>query len=252
MITLFRSAVLILFISILPAQSETLTATLSDDHVQISSTFSGTTISVFGIIQRDRQSVSRGSPYDIAVVVEGPPRTLVTRKKERFVGIWLNAKSARYPGVPSFYQLLTTRPLENFTTQSTRARYRLGGENVLLSGGTGDEEDQDFKRAFVRLQSERDLYDYQQDNVSFLAERAFQAEISLPALVATGNYQVRILLFRDTALLDSTVSQITVSKVGFEEFVTRSAIERSLLYGIACVFIAISVGWIGGVVFRRG
>lgn len=249
-ISLLAAILLVLFPASLSA--EKLVATLSSDEVRISSNFSGTTISVFGIIQRDRQSVARGSPYDIAVVIEGPPRTLVTRKKERLFGIWLNAKSARFPGVPSYYQLLTTRDLDNFTTDITRARYRLGGENVLLSGGTGDAENENFKEAFVRLQNDRQLYDYRPGGVSFLAERAFNAEISVPAVVATGRYQVRILLFRDTALLDSTVSEIVVSKTGFEEFVTRNALERSFFYGLACVAVAIGVGWLGGVVFRRG
>jgi hypothetical protein len=42
-----------------------------------------------------------------------------------------------------------------------------------------------------------------------------------------------------------------VVKIGFEQFIANSAREYGLLYGLATALMALTVGWLGSVVFRR-
>jgi hypothetical protein len=42
-----------------------------------------------------------------------------------------------------------------------------------------------------------------------------------------------------------------VRKSGFENFVYVMSRQQPLLYGIACVLLALGTGWLAGVVFRR-
>ena len=56
------------------AEAEKLTVALSTPEVTINSNFTGTTVTVFGVIDRDARSVSGVGGYDIAVLLLGPSR----------------------------------------------------------------------------------------------------------------------------------------------------------------------------------
>ena len=45
----------------------------------------------------------------------GPSQNLVTRRKARMAGIWVNAESRTFMGVPSYLAVLSTRPFEKRT-----------------------------------------------------------------------------------------------------------------------------------------
>ena len=79
-----------------PAVAEKLTVALSTPEVTINSNFTGTTVTVFGVIDRDAKSVSGVGGYDIAVLLLGPRETVVARRKERILGIWANAASETF------------------------------------------------------------------------------------------------------------------------------------------------------------
>ena len=65
-----------------PAAAESLTASLSTARVAITSNYTGSSIVVFGVIERDAQTVARAGAYDIIVTVRGPRQSLVVRVKE--------------------------------------------------------------------------------------------------------------------------------------------------------------------------
>ena len=45
------------------------------------------------------------------VTISGPRTTFLTRRKERVVGIWVNADSREFVRVPSYLSVLSNRPL---------------------------------------------------------------------------------------------------------------------------------------------
>src|SRR3546814_15635187 len=45
--------------------------------------------------------------------------------------------------------------------------------------------------------------------------------------------------------------EITIDKSGFERFVYVAAQRSSFLYGLTAVLIAVALGWLAGVIFRR-
>ena len=44
---------------------------------------------------------------------------------------------------------------------------------------------------------------------------------------------------------------LDVTKTGFERYMFSVARSQSLLYGLGCVALALFIGWLGGVIFRR-
>ena len=94
-----------------PAQAERLITTLSTSRVLISSNFTGADVVLFGSVERDAQTVARRGGYDIVVTVTGPRETVVTYRKQRVFGIWVNADSRTFVKAPSYLAVLSNRTI---------------------------------------------------------------------------------------------------------------------------------------------
>lgn len=234
-------------------RAEQLVTALSSDLVSITSNFTGTQVVVFGTIERDAQTISRASAYDVVVTLAGPPTASVVRRKERTFGLWINADSQRLIGVPSFLAIHSTKPLGEIAGDTLRARLGLGLDMMRLRGALGDEPPRrtDFEEAYLRLMVDHRLYQQEASGVEFLSSTLFRAPVRLPANVPVGDYVATVHLFSDGALLASNTADLHIGKVGFEQWMTELAYDEGLLYGLATVLVACFTGWLGGVVFRR-
>jgi uncharacterized protein (TIGR02186 family) len=238
------------------ASCEHLVVALSTHRVQINSSFVGADLVLFGAVERDEQSGTRASPYDIVVKVSGPPEKLVTRRKERVLGIWVNAESRVFVDVPGFLAVLSNRPINEIAGPEVLRRFRIGLDNVLLpqmiSGDIGDvPPNEPFRAAFLRLNREQRLYRETGNAVTFLTPTLFRAEIRLPSNVPVGTYLVDVNLFSGGVMLAPRNSAIDIQKVGFEQFVASSAHDHGLAYGVATAALALLTGWLASLVFRR-
>jgi uncharacterized protein (TIGR02186 family) len=239
-----------------PAAAERLVSSLSVHRVMITQSFTGLDIVLFGTVERDAASVPRRSGYDLAVTVTGPRESFVTRRRERMVGIWVNADSRSFIQVPSYLAVLSTRPFNAFTSADTQARLQLGFDRIVLpqqiGADFGDVVHSDpFRMAFMRLRAQRKLYLEQVGAITFLTPQLFRATIPLPPETPIGNYEIDIKLFADGAMIARANSAFEVVKVGFEQFVANSAQNYGLLYGLATAAMALMTGWFASIVFRR-
>lgn len=238
------------------ARAEQLVAAVSSSAVNITSNFTGAAITVFGSIERDASTISRQGPYDIAVVLRGPATTFVTRKKERVLGLWVNAQNRTYVGVPSFYALATTRSLTEIAVPQLWDKFQLGLSNISLPEFiAGDApvsaQRQDFRAAFVELKSRAGLYREEFGTVEFMSAAMFRVNMALPANVPVGDYVAEVYLFRDQAVLAQKQARFIVRKVDFEQMVFDFSRHQGWLYGIVAVLLALLTGWLAGVIFRK-
>jgi uncharacterized protein (TIGR02186 family) len=238
------------------ARCEHLVVALSTHQVQINSSFVGTDLVLFGSVERDEQSATRNTGYDIVVRVSGPPQTKVTRRKARVLGIWVNAESRTFIDAPGFLAVLSNRPVNEMAGPEVLRRYRIGLENMvfpqLISGDVGDVAPSDpFRMAFLRLNREQRLYREASNAVTFLTPTLFRAAIRVPANVPVGTYVVDVSVFSGGVLLTTSNSAIEIQKVGFEQFVASSARDHGVLYGLATAGLALLTGWLASIVFRR-
>jgi uncharacterized protein (TIGR02186 family) len=236
------------------AQAERLTVAVSTPQIDISSNFTGENVTIFGVIEADAGSVPRTN-YQVAVVVRGADETVVARRKDRLLGVWLNGTSETLNDVPSFYALAASVPVDRMASEAVLRQYELGFANIgfRYSGRSvvNDPEAEDFRRAFVRLKHDSRLYAEDTDAVSFIGNTVFRSAIWIPANVPVGTYAVRVYIFSGGTLLARSDDNIAVSKTGFEQFMFASAHGQAFAYGLACVILALFTGWLGGVVFRR-
>ncbi|WP_319411407.1 TIGR02186 family protein [uncultured Cohaesibacter sp.] len=237
------------------AHSERIVADLSDRVIKISSNFTGSDIVVFGTIERDASTVSRGEPYDLVVIVRGWNQTLVSRRKGRTFGIWINKERRLYPNAPNFYAMATTRKISDIAHPSLLAKLQIGTQYLLLPANFNPQDRfatyDPFRVAALRKMREKGLYNDDQSSVTFLSQALFRSKIPIPANVEVGEYQVTVHLLRGGALLHSETQSLHVAKTGFEQHAFTLARDHEFFYGLACVLIALFTGWLTGVVFRK-
>jgi uncharacterized protein (TIGR02186 family) len=239
-----------------PAAAERLITTLSTSRVLIASNFTGADVVLFGAVERDAQTVSRRGGYDIVVTVTGPRESVVTFRKARVFGIWVNSEQRTFVKAPSYLTVLANRTISDIADLTTLRRTQTGLSRFLLpqeiGGDIADSIREDpFRQAFLRLKVERGLYREQQNAVTFLSPALFRAAIPLPDNVPTGSYDVDVKLFADGALLWRTQTALEVVKIGSEQFIAAAAQNYGLLYGIATALMALLTGWLASVVFRK-
>lgn len=237
------------------AAAEQLTVAVSTGEIRIDSNFTGANITVFGVIERDASTVSRAANYEVAIVLRGPPESVVAWRKDRVVGIWANRTSETMVSVPSFYGISTSGLLDEVSTPAVLRRFGIGLDYVPLKfRGRKDMDDgreKQFRAAFIRLNQKAGLYSEQFAGVEFMGASVFRSTMWVPANTPDGDYTLTVYLFSGSALLAQREEKVSITKTGFEQVVFTAAHDQALLYGLACVLLALFTGWIAGVVFRR-
>jgi len=238
-----------------PACAERLIASVSNHRVTVTPNYSGEELVLFGSVEKDAQTPANRN-YDLVVTVSGPRADMVTRRKERKFGIWINTDSRQFLKVPTYLALFSNRPFDTIASPEVQRRQQLGLKNVLLTQRVGPDfadvvPDDPFRSAFVRLRTEHGLYREAQSAVTFLTPTLFRTGIPLPGEVPIGTYDVEIKLFADGALVTRTETAFEIVKVGFEQFIANAARNNGLAYGLVTAFMALMTGWMASIVFRK-
>jgi uncharacterized protein (TIGR02186 family) len=246
--------VLLLLLAAGPAAAETLVTSLSNSRVLINSNYTGTSIAIFGAIGRDAQTVARATGYDAVVTVRGPSQYIVVREKEKVGPVWINQEQQKFPVAPAYLSVLTSRPIDEMTSDQLRQRQKVGLRAIIDSPdftNTREGADKPFRDALYRLKEREGLYLEDPRGVTFLTPEIFRASIPLPATAPPGNYEVEVMLFADTVILARAITHFELVKSGFEQQVGELSRDWSAFYGIATAAIAVFFGWLASVIFRR-
>jgi len=231
----------------LPVAGEELVSTIAPELISISANYSGSSVVAFGAVQASKKPAH---PYDVIVTVTGPQQSVVTRRKERVAGVWLNKGSQTFTDIPSFLGVFANRPIDAIASADLLREQRIGLKRALFAD-SGAPKDDPYLDNLIKIRTEEQLYNEQPKGVTFLSPTAFRVDIPLPQSVLTGDYKVEFRVFSDGVPLAHNVSAFRVAKVGVEEFVIQAASDYSLLYGLATTFMALLMGWMASVVFRK-
>ena len=233
-----------LMCAVAPVARAQLVADLSEHLIAITTGFIGTDVLLFGAIE---------GPGDVVVVVRGPSRTEIVRRKARIAGIWINEREMVLQNVPSFYVVASAKPLTDILSTVARTRHEIGFDYLHFtpSRAAPAAEVEEFRTALIRNKESDDLYTEETGKLSFLGSRLFRTRIYFPSNVPTGTYTADVFLVRDGNVVSAQSTPLVVSKVGFGAELFDFAHRRPALYGILAVVVALAAGWLAGVAFRR-
>lgn len=222
------------------AAAKPLVADLSQYHIQIDSSFTGTRLLLFG---------SRNDIGDIIVVVRGPEKSFTVRKKEWVSGLWINGQSQHFLSVPVFYMLASSKPFKDIKKTPIFAALQIGLDTFVPP--SPDLHYLSFAPALIRYGQEQHLYAESEQKVSFMGESLFKYVIAFPDNIPRGDYSADIYLFNDGQLSAMQSIPLRIEKIGFDAVVYDFAQEHSVLYGLCAIALALGIGWAAGSLMQR-
>jgi len=227
---------------------------LSTDRVPITSDFAGADLTIFGALDNIDPLVARQGRYDVIVVLEGPARTSVVRRKDRVLGMWINTRSETFRNVPASYSMATTRATQDIATPEVYSQMALGIDNIFLRHDNPSIDARtlaEFTAALRERKRAEGLYASRAGGVQFLSQNMFRANLALAPSVPVGVHRARAFLFKRGLFVGETSANLTIVKAGMEQYIYDAARNQSLFYGLFAVLLAVITGWMGRIIFRK-
>ena len=236
-----------------PAHAERVISGISHDTVEVTSSFDGERLTFFGTIAPDVGSSDQvEGPFHVVIVVLGPTQVRVAREKTSNFGIWLNTDQVEFPDFPSYFHVLSSKRLLEVTDIITlSANFILPESHATAPNPAGLTKTLDFGRELIGLMTEEGLFGVQETALQFMSDTFYSAQLTLPGNAPPGAYIAQTYVFRHGAIVARKSDDFAIRKIGFERFLALSAIRSPMLYGIACVLLALITGWLGGLLFKR-
>jgi uncharacterized protein (TIGR02186 family) len=227
----------------------------SQSHFYIEPSYDGTTIVLFGSVDRERL---KGQAFDIAVTLRGPIKPVTIWKKDRRAGLWVNSQSLTFEGVPNFYAVLSTRPADQIAPLEERKAYEIGLDALTLPLKPGDNVPAEatapleFQSALIRLKKAGRLFvEDSQSTIEFFGDRLFRSRVFLPASAGQGVYRANFYVLRSGKVVGAASANIYLKKIGIEARLSSAATQHPWLYGVVAVLLAAAVGSGASLIFRR-
>lgn len=227
------------------AQDSALTVDLAEDHVDITTGFDGAQLSLFGVKKNGGQ---------VAVVIKGPNKDALVRKKRSVGGIWMNRSSLRFKDVPQFYDFALSDAEDNILSDELRREAGIGFSSLKFDAVKNKfkaDEQKDFQRALVRNKQTAGLFPLEAKNIIFLSDTFFKTEFYVPPNVPTGQYVIETFLINNNRIVDKRTTNVKVAQVGFSSAIYRFANMYSLAYAMGIVLLAVLAGWLSNAVRRH-
>lgn len=219
------------------------------DQIEMGAFFNGTSISFQAEIPSDSQAI---------VEVIGQTTEEHLMKKGRRGGLWMNVGEVHVKGAPVIYIAASTdaQLLQN-PPKNVPWGYNFIASKIELSGQVSQEERDKLLSHFFKLKEEEGIYrlmpgllQSSKNNPSSKGIR-IAAEIPIPSSLKPGSYQVCLTTIANNEEPKKQCQELKAVMVGFPALIAYLAYQRSILYGVIAVIIAIITGFIMGYVFRK-
>lgn len=206
------------------AQAEpSLSADLSAHQITLGSDAASRSVTVFGTVD---------TPGDIVVVVRGPDAEAVERRGP-FGDFWLTAHRIAFAGVPDYYAVYASAPLDGIVPPEIQAQHQIGLANLRFQIQTSQPDPtlvQASRLALIAQRQTAGVYASTVGKVGFVNDHLFRATLTFPADAPPGSYFVEALLFRDKALVGGQTISLVVATTSGGAAIAGAAGPNPLLY----------------------
>lgn len=224
--------------------SRNLVVDLAANHVDISIGFNGADLTLFGVKNR---------PGHLAVIVRGPGRDTVVRRKSRTLGVWMNTAAVEFLDVPVYYDFAVSVPEREIAPVETLRKFDIGLDalDIRVEKNEDPRVLDSFHEALIRHRQAGGHFPLTPKPVTFISDDFFRVNFHVPADVPTGTYIVETLLFDKGAVVDRRETRLRVAQVGFSADVHNFAYNHGFLYGLMAIGLALLSGAGAHLFFRR-
>jgi uncharacterized protein (TIGR02186 family) len=235
------------------AQQKVVTAA-SKNLIEIGLSYRGDQIHFFGV------NPVPGTDLIIRLTAEKDEAVKLSVKGQ--VGpFWMTVKQYDVTGAPFMYKIHSSKPISQIISADTARDLELGYPAVRnkmqlhLARGTAapDDADKVFK-GFIKIKEEANLYNIVEDpkRLEVTEGKLFKHYFRFPPAATEGKYLVESFCFAKGELVGYGKDVIEIKKVGLEHWLTYTSQEHPVAFGIMAVLIAVVVGLLVGVIFRKG
>lgn len=238
---------LFLFVQHSAAQDDHMIVDLASDHIDVTVGFSGSTIELFG----DR----RDKDAQVAIVVEGPERSITIWKKERILGTWINRYYTKFNKIPVYYNYALSHDDIVTKHQEIAKRHRVGIAEMMstrsIKKSDSVENFDEYKNFLIDMRQKIEAFPKTHEKIKFLNDHFFRVSFKIPPSVPTGEYKISSILIKDGQVIQARENTLRVKQVGLNAFILKSSKEHAILYAIFCIVLASLSGWVVSIVRVR-
>ena len=217
-----------------------------DKDIKIRTSFSGAQIFLYGTF--DPELFNKAV---ILVVIQGPRKDVILRRKFRKFGIWVTGDEQIYfKNMPSYYATASSGPLDKEIFDNLFISKQIGWGNIKSSyyENTNELEHQAVGKSLI----DEGLLSENNTSVEIFNKSLFKAVFDVPAVTPTGIYTAQTYLIgKNGKLIAEWENKIKVSKEGLAEELYDFSRNKSLFYGIFAALGAIIAGFLASEAFRR-
>jgi uncharacterized protein (TIGR02186 family) len=103
----------------------------------------------------------------------------------------------------------------------------------------------------VRERARQHLFVEAPNGVEFLGYSLFRVHVPVPAAAPRGQYIAEVYLFKDGVVMSAQSTPLFVDQIGLERRLFNFAHNNALAYGAATIIMALLLGYLSSLIFRR-
>ncbi len=215
------------------------------------------TLKIMGFFGGTRLRVSGEIPAGAEAVIEviGKKMEQELMRKGRRWDLWLNVGEIDIKGVPGFYLVASSDPQMLAPAKIERPwGYEFWRRRASFQGALQKSEEPLIFKEFLELKEGRGLYGRFPGAVKVVTGGGrTRAQFTFPVntRIAPGTYRVRLSAVKDQQVVQRSQAFWQVDMAGSPAFLTFLAMQRPVLYGLLALGLAVTVGFLSGVLFKQ-
>jgi hypothetical protein len=218
---------------------------LDKTTVEIGTFYNGTTVQATGTVPAGAEAVIR---------VSGKPQELHLKKKGKAGGIlWMNIGDLTFDNAPKIYMLYTSEAAKNYLADAN-LNFSLPSLQNRIEIFPANEDKAFYFNEFLKLKKKESIYAEFPGEVTYSdtsnGERQFQATLQIPPRMGADDYTIDVFALQEGRITGQDSKTLQVRMISFPQMLSKLAYNRSLLYGILSVLVAVAAGLFMGIVFR--
>lgn len=181
---------------------------------------------------------------EIFLKIKGPTQSVILQKKKKIFNIWTWKRSGKFT-FPSLFHFYTNKLSQTSEFKIKKQMF----DEIKVFGKDND----NLKRDLIENKMKSQLFLIKNDafeDVDKNIKGFFKIPVNIPFNANPGKYVISLETLNSKEILKKE-KIIFIKKPGINSFIYKFAHQLSLLYGLFCAIIAISLGLAAGYFFRR-